>query len=125
MTGVQTCALPIYLLKEYYENGGSLVALSKKLGVAYSGLRRRVFSSNIPPSPRKRKSAATEDTIKEAIERVKTARNVSTDEYHRVLFDVYHEGVSLAVIAKGLSLSSSAPLYYGIQRHEIRMQKEE
>jgi hypothetical protein len=27
------------------------------------------------------------------------------------------------VLAKGLSLSSSAPLYYAVQRHETRLQE--
>ncbi len=44
------------LLKEYYSKGGSLVALAEKLGVAYSGMRRRIFASSTPPAPRKPRS---------------------------------------------------------------------
>ena len=36
------------LLKEYYDNGGSLVAMAKELDVAYAGLRRRVFMIDAP-----------------------------------------------------------------------------
>ncbi len=41
------------LLKEYYAKGGSLVALSNRLGVNYSGMRRRIFTSKVPPAARK------------------------------------------------------------------------
>jgi len=109
------------LVKEYYANGGSLVSLASELQVSYSGLRRRVFSSNVPPVVRKKRSRATEDAVSEAIDRVRSARDTSTEVYHEELHRVYHEGFSLAVIAKGLSISSSAPLYYGVQRHEIRV----
>lgn len=110
------------LVKEYYSNGGSLVALSKKLGVAYSGLRRRVFTSAIPPVTRKLRSKATSETISQTLSDIVEAKNSSTEEYHAALHKAYHEGVSLALIAKGIGLSSSAPLYYAVQRHELRVQ---
>jgi lambda repressor-like predicted transcriptional regulator len=111
------------LVKEYYAKGGSLVALAEKLGVAYSGLRRRVFTSAIPPVARKNRSRASEETIAKAMESILKAREVSTEDYHQELHKAYHEGISLATVSKALGLSSSAPLYYAVQRHETRLQE--
>jgi len=111
------------LVKEYYANGGSLVALSQRLGVAYSGLRRRVFTSALPPVTRKNRSRVSEDTIAKAMDAVLKARDTSTEDYHKALHKAYHEGISLATVSKALGLSSSAPLYYAVQRHEIRQQE--
>ena len=110
------------LVKEYYSKGGSLVALASELGVAYSGLRRRVFSSAVSPTIRMPRSRATEEITQKALSAVIKAKDRSTEAYHAELHKAYHSGVSLAHIAKGLGLSSSAPLYYAIQRHEIRLQ---
>jgi len=111
------------LLKEYYSKGGSLVALAEKLGVAYSGMRRRIFASSTPPAPRKPRSQSTEASIEKTLTRVLKAKETSTERYHEELYKAYHNGASLAVLAKGLSLSSSAPLYYAVQRHETRLQE--
>ena len=111
------------LIKEYYSKGGSLVALAEKLGVAYSGLRRRVFTSAIPPVARKNRSRATEDTIAKSLESILKARNTSTEDYHKELHKAYHAGISLATVSKELGLSSSAPLYYAVQRHAMREQE--
>ena len=111
------------LIKEYYSKGGSLVALAEKLGVAYSGLRRRVFTSAIPPVARKNRSRATEDTIAKSLESILKARNTSTEDYHKELHKAYHAGISLATVSKELGLSSSAPLYYAVQRHAMRVQE--
>jgi lambda repressor-like predicted transcriptional regulator len=111
------------LVKEYYAKGGSLVALASRLGVAYSGLRRRVFTSAIPPVARKNRSRASEETIAKAIESILKAREVSTEDYHQELHKAYHAGISLATVSKALGLSSSAPLYYAVQRHETRLQE--
>jgi hypothetical protein len=111
------------LLKEYYSKGGSLVALAEKLGVAYSGMRRRIFASSTPPRPRKTRSQSTEESIEKTLTRVLKAKEISTERYHEELHKAYHSGASLAVLAKGLSLSSSAPLYYAVQRHETRLQE--
>lgn len=108
------------LLKEYYAKGGSLVALSERLGVNYSGMRRRIFTSNVPPVTRKPRSQSNETTLNKTLERVLKARDTSTESYHRELYKAYHAGVSLAAIAKGLDLSSSGPLYYAVQREEMR-----
>jgi lambda repressor-like predicted transcriptional regulator len=111
------------LVKEYYAKGGSLVALASRLGVAYSGLRRRVFTSAIPPVARKNRSRASEETIAKAMESILKAREVSTEDYHQELHRSYHAGISLATVSKALGLSSSAPLYYAVQRHETRLQE--
>lgn len=111
------------LIKEYYSKGGSLVALAEKLGVAYSGLRRRVFTSAIPPVARKNRSRATEETITKSLESILKARNTSTEDYHKELHKAYHAGISLATVSKELGLSSSAPLYYAVQRHAMRVQE--
>jgi hypothetical protein len=108
------------LLKEYYGKGGSLVALSERLGVNYSGMRRRIFTSSVPPATRKPRSQTNEVTLNKTLERVIKARDVSTESYHRELYKAYHAGISLAAIAKGLDLSSSGPLYYAVQREEMR-----
>lgn len=110
------------LVKEYYAKGGSLVALSHRLSVAYSGLRRRVYTSAVPPVARKLRSKATEESIAVTLSDIVDAKNASTEEYHAAIYKAYNEGVSLALIAKSLNLSSSAPLYYAMQRHTIRLQ---
>lgn len=109
------------LLKEYYEKGGSLVALATRLGVAYSGMRRRVFTSNVPPQARKPRSRSSEESIKKSLERVLKARNQSTEDYHKELHSAYHSGISLAALSKELGLSSSAPLYYAVSCHEMKL----
>ena len=109
------------LAKEYYEKGGSLVALADELGVAYSGLRRRIFTSTVGSDTRKPRSRATEETTNKALTAILKARDASSEKYHAELYKAYHAGVSMAKISKGLKLSSSAPLYYAIQRHEIRL----
>lgn len=109
------------LVKEYYARGGSLVALSHRLSVAYSGLRRRVYTSAVPPVSRKLRSKATDETISQTLSDIVEAKQSSTEEYHAALHKAYHEGISLALVAKGLGLSSSAPLYYAVQRHAIRV----
>ena len=111
------------LLKEYYEKGGSLVSLASRLGVAYSGMRRRVFTSNIPPQTRKPRSKSSEETIKKSLERVLKARNQSSEDYHREIHSAYHSGISLATLSKELGLSSSAPLYYAVSCHEIKLRE--
>lgn len=109
------------LAKEYYAKGGSLVALADELGVAYSGLRRRIFTSSTGSSTRKPRSKATDETTNKALSAVLKARESSTEKYHAEIYKAYHAGVSLARLSQALGLSSSAPLYYGVQRHEMRL----
>lgn len=111
------------LLKEYYENGGNLVALSKELGVSYSGLRRRVYlASSVDTSNGGKRSTATPEQTEAAVARVKRAKAVGTVQYHAQLATEYREnGISLGAIAKGLGIANSSPLYYAVQRHAKRV----
>lgn len=108
------------LLKEYYEKGGSLVAMSQELGVAYAGLRRRIFTSDLPTLPPRKRSRMTPEDTEKAIKRIKAAKSQSTEDYHTQLAEEYDNGVSLAKVAEALELSSSGPLYYGVQRARLR-----
>jgi transposase len=113
------------LLKEFADQEGNLILLAKKLGVTYSGVRRRVFTADVPPvtngSARRK---VTEQELSEAIERVKSAKAFSTRAYHEQLSKEYYDnGISLGAIAKGLGIKNASPLYYAVQRHSLR-QKE-
>jgi hypothetical protein len=113
------------LLIEYNEKGGSLLDLATSLGVAYSGIRRRIFTSKTPaianliPSHK-----PTAEDVEAALERVREAKKRGPRDYHAQLSAEYcNNGISLAAIAKGLGISNAAPLYYGVQRHAQRMAK--
>lgn len=110
------------LLKEYRDNGGDLVELAGELGVAYSGIRRRVTMANTPSITNGRiKSTSTPEEIEAAVKRVAVAKCKGSRVYHAQLATEYFDnGVSLAAIAKGLGISNSFPLYYGVQRHVNR-----
>lgn len=106
------------LLVEYYEKGGSLSALGKRIKVSYPGIRRRVITSNVNVAnirPEKRTPTKDQD-IRGAAERVKMAKRMDADAYHDQLRKEYESGISLANLARELGLSSAAPLYYGVQR---------
>jgi transposase-like protein len=109
------------LLKEYYGKGGSLVAMASELGVAYAGLRRRVVTSEMPSLPPRKRSRLTPEETEQAILRIKDAKSKSTEDYHTQLAAEYDNGISLAKVASGLGLSSSQPLYYGVQRSRSRV----
>jgi transposase-like protein len=108
------------LATEYYENGGSLVALAAELGVSYAGLRRRVMTASLPALPPRARTRMSQELVDEAVERVRTAKAQGPEEYHNALAAEYANGVSLAKIAKGLGISSSQPLYFGVQRALLR-----
>jgi AraC-like DNA-binding protein len=108
------------LLKEYYGKGGSLVAMASELGVAYAGLRRRVVTSDLPSLPPRKRSRMTPEETDQAVNRIKSAKAKSTEDYHDQLAKEYDNGISLAKVASGLGLSSSQPLYYGVQRSRAR-----
>lgn len=112
------------LLVEFASKDGSLLDLANELGVAYSGLRRRVVTASLVPKSagRKRASVSVPESIEEAIEKIRQARNESSEAYHEQLSIAYNGGVSLAAIARGLGISNTYPLYYGIQRHQLRVQ---
>ena len=110
------------LLKEYAEKGGSLLKLASELGVAYSGMRRRIFTADMTlPSNSSTKRKLTQEEIDEAVQRVVVAKIIGTREYHAQLSHEYYQtGVSLGVLAKGLGITNAGPLYYGINRHSLR-----
>jgi transposase-like protein len=93
--------------------------LATELGVAYSGIRRRVFTADVPSI----KNSATRqkfspEVIEAAVARVREAKAQGVARYHAQLAVEYYEnGISLGQIAKGLGISNAAPLYYGVQRH--------
>jgi transposase-like protein len=113
------------LLVEYNEKGGSLLDLATSLGVAYSGIRRRIFTDRTPSlgeAAPKRK--VTPEELSTALERVRTAKAQGPRQYHAQLSAEYHQnGISLGAIAKGLGIANAAPLYYGVQRHMQRVGK--
>lgn len=106
------------LLVEFQEKGGSLPKLAEALGVAYSGVRRRVVMSSVSVEQIKPKHrmAVTEEDIRYAAQRVQQAKLEGMTEYHNQLAEEYRNGIPLAVLAKKLGLSGAAPLYYGVQR---------
>jgi len=107
------------LLVEFVSKGGSLMDIAKELGVAYSGVRRRVFTANVPSvkSSRKQRSKISTETIEEAVDRVQFARALSTEDYHRQLHEEFTNGIPMNLLARSLGISNAAPLYYGVQRH--------
>ena len=108
------------LLKEYYAKGGSLVAMANALDVAYAGVRRRVVTADLEVLPSRKASSMTEAQTEKGIERIKKAKEKSTEAYHAALEAEYAKGISLGKVAKALGLSSSQPLYYGVQRSQVR-----
>jgi hypothetical protein len=104
------------LLTEFYNKGGSLPLLAKKLEVAYAGVRRRVVMSDVSVSAYRPKIRIKNQDIKAAATRVRDARQKDGDLYHDQLAEEYQAGISLSNLAKELGLSSAAPLYYGVQR---------
>jgi hypothetical protein len=104
------------LLTEFYNKGGSLPLLAKKLEVAYAGVRRRVVMSDVSVSAYRPKVRIKNQDIKAAATRVRAARQKDGDLYHDQLAEEYQAGISLSNLAKELGLSSAAPLYYGVQR---------
>lgn len=107
------------LLVEFHQQGGSLVAIAERLGVAYSGVRRRVFTHDVPSvkSARKQRSKIDQQTIDEAVERVQFARKHGTAQYHRQLHEEFTNGIPMNLLARALGISNAGPLYYGVQRH--------
>lgn len=108
------------LLKEYYDAGGSLIAMAKELGVAYAGLRRRVIMINSPVRSERTHSQVAPQDFDLAVERVKQAKLTGSEKYHRQLLSEYESGVSLGKLASALGLSSANPLYYGVERARQR-----
>lgn len=107
------------LLVEFHGKGGSLAQLAKRLEVAYSGVRRRVFTADVPSvkSSRKQRAKIDQQTINDAVERVQFARTNGTAHYHRQLHEEFMNGIPMNLLARSLGISNAAPLYYGVQRH--------
>ena len=109
------------LLVEYYNQGGSLIAIAQAVGVTYAGVRRRVTTAEISPATKRVRSKATPEQLAEAVARIKIAKEQSVEDYHEALRHEYEDnGISLTKIAKALGLSSSNPLYYGVARTKMK-----
>jgi len=105
------------LLCEFYSRGGSLPELATSLGVAYPGIRRRVIMESVSIADIKPSKKANKSEIPNAVERIKKAKELGgVKDYHKQIAEEYKNGFSLQDLAKGLGLSSAAPLYYGAQR---------
>ena len=106
------------LLVEFYEKGGSLPQLASALGVAYSGVRRRVVMNDVSVAALKspKRIAYTKQDIEDAAQRVRQAKSEGQTEYHDQLALEFSNGIPLAPLAKALGLTGAAPLYYGVQR---------
>lgn len=106
------------LLIEFRDRGGSLPRLADALGVAYSGIRRRVVMSSVSVGQIKpvKRTVVTPEDIQDAVQRVRQARSEGISEYHDQLALEFKNGIPLAPLARALGLSGAAPLYYGVQR---------
>lgn len=105
------------LLCEFYEQGGSLATLAKALNVAYPGVRRRVVMESVSITEIKPQKKADKKGVPLAVIRIKEAKELGgVVAYHNQIAEEYKKGFSLQDLAKGLGLSSAAPLYYGAQR---------
>jgi hypothetical protein len=112
------------LLTEFYEKNGSLPALAKALDVAYAGVRRRVVMRDVAVSSiRPKTRVLDEEQVLLATNRVKKAKLTGVDPYHDQLAEEYEKGIPMSGLARGLGLSSAAPLYYGVQRSLQRQNK--
>jgi hypothetical protein len=111
------------LLVEFRQKDGSLIDLAKELEVAYSGLRRRVFTADVPTmrSTRRTRGTISVDDISAAADRVRRARTFGSEEYHKQLYEEFMSGMPMNTLAKKLGISNAGPLYYGVQRHHKRL----
>jgi len=110
------------LLVEYYAKGGSLLDIAAAIDVTYAGIRRRVTTAEITPTVRRSRSTFTSEQYAEIVDRVRSAKERSTWEYHTQLKIESDAGASLNQLAKHMGLSSANPLYYGVSRVELREQ---
>ena len=111
------------LLVEFKERNGSLIDLAKELEVAYSGIRRRVFTADVPSvkTSRKLRGKISVEDIEACAERVRRSRVYGSEEYHKQLYEEFMSGMPMNMLAKKLGISNAAPLYYGVQRHHKRL----
>jgi len=113
------------LLVEYTSKDGSLLMLAEALGSSYPALRRRVMTANITPLVRRRKSKATARDYASAVKQLTKARARGSAVYHSAIKDVYDRGISLNHLAKEMGLKSAYPLYYGLNKVRLSIQKQE
>ena len=111
------------LLKEFYNGGGSLLDLAKRLEVNYAGLRRRVNTADLKPSSGRARKKFTDAEYTAEVNRVLAAKEEGTDQYHLALLGTFDSGMSLARVAKEMGLSSANPLWYGVNK--LRMERGE
>lgn len=112
-----------YLI-DYYNEGGCLAEMARKLNVEVCQLENRVFFdhlevSKIKPVRRSDWQVNKEETY-EAAMRIKSFKNDTAANYHDAIRREYENGYSLTGISKILGMSSNFPLYYGLQRSLIR-----
>lgn len=106
-------------LCEFYEKGGSLLDLSRRLGVTYASLHRRVTTRSLAPRTTGARGRHSDEEYSQAVSEILRAKAVSTEEYHLCLKRHYDDKYSLARIARELGLSSANPLYYGVNRARL------
>ena len=105
------------LLVEYDTKGGSITALCAALNVSYAGVRRRIYTYDLPVSNYKMYQNPNVD-VDAHIALISTAKSGSSvDAYYEALYDAYVDGVALSEIAKQLEITNPYPLYYGVQKH--------
>lgn len=109
-------------LCEFYEAGGSLLDLSRKLGVNYSGMRRRITNASLPPRKDRPEDVYTAVDYMTATDAIIAAKSGGTDKYHRTIKHYYDLGFSMKKLAEGMGLSSANPLYFGV--NQIRLAEE-
>lgn len=104
------------LLCEFYEKGGSLLDMAKRLGVQYAGIRRRVTTRDLIPSSHRPRKKFSDEVYAEAVKECLTAKLETSYEYHLTLTKWYDYGLSMARVAREMGLSSANPLLYGVNR---------
>jgi len=111
------------LLVEFKERNGSLIDIAKELGVSYSGIRRRVFTADVPSvkTSRKLRGKISIEDIEHSATRVRSSRVQGSEDYHKQLYEEFMSGIPMNMLAKKLGISNAAPLYYGVQRHYKRL----
>lgn len=105
------------LLVEFYNAGGSLLELAKRLGVQYAGVRRRVVTADVSASSHRPRKKFPPEVYDDAVARIRETKDSGdTHEYHIILYKYWDYGLSMSKVAEGLGLSSANPLYFGINR---------
>jgi hypothetical protein len=109
------------LLVEFKGKGGSLLDLSKELGVAYAGMNRRVTTADLEPNNRSTRVSFSDEQYEAAAKALLDAKNSGdTVFYHDAIKVVYDEEFSLNRLAREMDMSSAHPLYYGLSRANMR-----